>query len=61
MRRLKSLWVDESGVALTEYAIIIAVVGIGLIAVLFFMRNSLGSFFEVTADGLDQPALDPYS
>ena len=39
---LKSFWTDESGQGLTEYALIIALVAIGLIIVLVAFRNEIG-------------------
>ena len=39
-------WTDESGQALTEYALIIALVSIGLILVLIAFRDELGRIFN---------------
>ncbi len=36
------LWEDESGQGLTEYVLIIALVAIGLIAVMVLFRDSIG-------------------
>ena len=41
-----SLWKDESGQGLTEYALIIALVAIGLIIVLVAFRNEIGAVFN---------------
>ena len=41
-----SLWKDESGQGLTEYALIIALVAIGLIIVLVAFRNEIGQVFN---------------
>ena len=37
---------DESGQGLVEYALIIALVAIGLIAVLIVFRNAIGNVFK---------------
>ena len=42
----KQFWADESGQALTEYALIIALVSIGLILVLIAFRDELGRIFN---------------
>jgi pilus assembly protein Flp/PilA len=41
-----SFWKDESGQGLTEYALIIALVAIGLIIVLVAFRNEIGAVFN---------------
>ena len=48
----KVLWSDESGQGMVEYALIIALVAIGLIAVLVFMRNRTGDVYQAVADSL---------
>jgi pilus assembly protein Flp/PilA len=40
---VKMLWNDESGQGLVEYALIIALVAVGLIAILLVLRNSVGN------------------
>lgn len=42
----KSFWSDESGQGLTEYALIIALVSIGLIFILIIFRNAIGKVFN---------------
>ena len=42
----RKFWADESGQALTEYALIIALVSIGLILVLIAFRDELGRIFN---------------
>jgi pilus assembly protein Flp/PilA len=44
---------DESGQGLVEYALIIALVAIGLIAILVVFRNSIGNVFKVSANALN--------
>lgn len=46
MELLKTFWNDESGQGLTEYASIIALVSVGLIAVLIAFRGELGRIFN---------------
>lgn len=43
---LKALWKDESGQGLTEYALLIALVSLGLILLLGSYRNALGNIFR---------------
>lgn len=50
----KRFWADESGQALTEYALIIALVSIGLILVLVAFRNELGRVFNAIRAELEQ-------
>jgi pilus assembly protein Flp/PilA len=44
---------DESGQGLVEYALIIALVAIGLIAILVVFRNSIGRVFQESANRLN--------
>jgi Flp pilus assembly pilin Flp len=43
---LKALWHDESGQGLTEYALLIALVSLGLILLLGSYRNAIGNVFR---------------
>jgi pilus assembly protein Flp/PilA len=45
---------DESGQGLVEYALIIALVAIGLIVILTLLRNSIGNVFNATRNKLDE-------
>jgi len=53
MQLLKSLWNDESGQGLTEYAVIIALVAVGLILILIAFRDSIARVFRATITELD--------
>lgn len=51
MKLLKTFWNDESGQGLTEYAAIVALVSVGLLAVLVAFRGELGRIFRgITAE-----------
>ena len=43
---LRALWNDESGQGLTEYALLIALVSLGLITLLGLYRNAIGNVFK---------------
>lgn len=46
-------WSDESGQGLTEYALIIALVAVALIAVLIVFRNQIGGVFNRASNALN--------
>ncbi len=46
-------WNDESGQGLTEYALILALVSVGLIAVMIVFRDSIGGIFDRIAEVLE--------
>jgi pilus assembly protein Flp/PilA len=46
MQLFKSLWTDESGQGLTEYAVIIALVSIGLLLILIAFRGAIANVFR---------------
>jgi len=56
----QAFWSDESGQGLVEYALIIALVAIGLIAILLILRNSIGDVFNNTAEALQNAPANPY-
>jgi len=61
MRSLwKGLWSDESGQGLVEYALIIALIAVGLIAILLVLRNSIGNVFNNAATQLNNAPATPY-
>jgi len=43
---LRNLWNDEQGQGLTEYALLIALISLGLITLLGLYRNALGNVFR---------------
>lgn len=61
---MKDLWssfiADESGQGLVEYVLIIALVAIGLIAVMIVFRNSIGGIFDRIAGTLDASPTTTY-
>jgi len=46
LKLFKSFWADESGQGLTEYAVIIALVSIGLILILVAFRGAIANVFR---------------
>ena len=59
MALVRSLWHDESGQGLVEYALIIALVAVGLIAILLVLRNSVGNVFRNAATQLNNAPTTP--
>jgi pilus assembly protein Flp/PilA len=57
---LKRFWSDESGQGMVEYALIVALVAIGLIAVFIFLRNSAGQVLDTAADSLNAQPTSGY-
>jgi pilus assembly protein Flp/PilA len=51
---------DETGQGLVEYALIIALVAVGLIAILLVLRNSIGNVFNNAATQLNNAPTSPY-
>jgi pilus assembly protein Flp/PilA len=61
MRALvRALWKDESGQGLVEYALIIALVAVGLIAILLVLRNGIGNVFNNASTQLNNAPANPY-
>lgn len=56
-----ALWSDESGQTLTEYALIIALVSIGLILALTAFRDSIGRLFVSIRNTLDNAPGTPFT
>ena len=57
---LRRFWSSETGSALTEYALIVAVLVMGLIAALGWFRNSLGDVTERTAVTISESSNSGY-
>jgi pilus assembly protein Flp/PilA len=58
---LSSFWNDEMGQGLTEYALILALVSIGLIAVLVIFRDAIGGIFARIAQVLQGAPSEGYT
>ena len=58
MDLMKSLWSDESGQGLTEYAVIIALVAVGLILVLVAFREAIANVFRDTTTELNKATVN---
>jgi Flp pilus assembly pilin Flp len=56
----RALWSDETGQGLVEYALIIALVAVGLIAILIILRNSIGDVFNNAAATLNNAPTTAY-
>jgi pilus assembly protein Flp/PilA len=61
---MHSLWEefrsDDTGQGLVEYALIIALVAVGLIAILLILRNSIGDVFNNASEALVNAPSNPY-
>ena len=57
---LKSFLNDDSGQGLVEYALIIALVAIGLIAILILFRNAIGNVFNESKNRLNNAPAGSY-
>jgi pilus assembly protein Flp/PilA len=53
---LRNLWKDESGQGLTEYALLIALVSLGLIVLLGTYRTAIGNVFRNSSNVLNNNA-----
>jgi pilus assembly protein Flp/PilA len=56
----RAYWSDETAQGLVEYALIIALVAVGLIAILLVLRNSIGNVFNNAATQLNNAPSNPY-
>jgi len=54
-------WNNESGQGLTEYALVIALVSVGLIAVLAVFRDSIGRVFDRITQVMDAAPQNGYT
>ena len=61
MRSLwQAFWSDDTGQGLVEYALIIALVAVGLIAILLILRNSIGDVFNNASEALENAPASAY-
>ncbi len=60
MSILEHFAADESGQGLVEYALIVALVAIGLIAILVLMRTSIGNTFNGSKNELNAAGINSY-
>ena len=58
---LARYWHDDSGQGLTEYALVLALISIGLIAVLVIFRDAIGSIFDRIAQVLQGAPSEGYT
>lgn len=58
---LTRFWNEDSGQGLTEYALILALISIGLIAVLVIFRDAIGAIFDRIAQVLRGAPNEGYS
>jgi pilus assembly protein Flp/PilA len=56
---LKSLWSDEEGQGMTEYALILALVAVAIIAVVIAFRDQIAAVFTNAAGTLQQAQQPP--
>jgi len=56
----QAFWSEESGQGLVEYALIIALVAIGLMVILLVLRNSIGNVFNNAATQINNAPANPY-
>lgn len=49
---LRSFWIEDAGQGLTEYALILALVSVGLIAIMVVFRDAIGGVFNQIAQVL---------
>ena len=56
----QAFWSEESGQGLVEYALIIALVAIGLMVILLVLRNSIGNVFNNAATQINNAPTNPY-
>jgi pilus assembly protein Flp/PilA len=52
-RTLKALWTDEQGQGITEYALLLVLVSLGLILVMENFRDELGNVFGEMSEELE--------
>lgn len=53
-------WSEEAGQGLTEYALILALVSVGLIAIMVVFRDAIGGIFSRIAQVLEAAPAEGY-
>ncbi len=53
-------WTEEAGQGLTEYALILALVSVGLIAIMVVFRDAIGGIFSRIAQVLEAAPAEGY-
>lgn len=54
-------WIEDSGQGLTEYALILALVSVGLIAIMVVFRDAIGGIFSRIAQVLEAAPAEGYT
>lgn len=57
---LRRFWNDESGQGLGEYTLIVALVSVGLMAIIVMFRTEMGEIFQLVVDVLDGAEANQY-
>ena len=57
---LRRFWNDESGQGLGEYTLIVALVSVGLMAIIVMFRTEMGEIFQLVVDVLDGAESNQY-
>ena len=55
VRTLKSLWSDDGGQTLAEYAVLIGLITVAVVAVITPFRDAIINKFNATTNALNQP------
>lgn len=58
---LSQFWNEDAGQGLTEYALVLALVSIGLIAILVIFRDAIGGIFARVAQVLQGAPSEGYN
>ena len=53
-------WIEDTGQGLTEYALILALVSVGLIAIMVVFRDAIGGIFSRIAEVLESAPAEGY-
>jgi len=55
MNIIKKLWTDDSGASAAEYALILAIVGVGIAVAAIGLRDAIGNAMDNAADTINNP------